>query len=609
MQKIQSLVLLSFIVLSWGCTPPKEESIAEIPSFLPLLSMSTENLEEFTTEGTNWQVVGEVYADLNEAQDFELIEGSGVLVNNQTEEAKSHLFSNLEHGDLEFEIEFMMPKGSNSGIYFQSRYEIQLFDSWGKEEVTYADCGGIYERWDDSKAEGEQGYEGHAPPINASLAPGLWQHYRVLFKAPRFDAEGNKVANARFDSVYHNGMLIHAGVEVTGPTRAAAFEDEVHLAPLMIQGDHGKVAFRNIRYKAYGADTLQLANIQYELFESPGDKLPNDFDALTLIQTGAAEDFKVSELSEENNHFAVRYTADLEVGSAGEYLFTTWIDDGGNLSIDGNLVVNNEGDPGGDTERGLVTLSEGTHQLELTFYQEVWLAMAEVSYEGPGIYKRYLGGHTILPWKQKPKERIIVNPGADAEMIRGFVKHGGEKLTHTISVGDPKGIHFSYDLSKGALLKVWRGAFADVTDMWHERGEAQLLKPLEASIQTPEGIPVLQANEETFRYKGHQIAEGGRPVFQYDHQGVRIKDQLSPSDGGQAIERMLSLEGLGSLDYRIAEGENIRLLENGLYYIDGQYYLQFDEQNKGLLSIEESKEKQQLVASLGEAGLTYRIIW
>ena len=609
MQKIQSLVILSLIVLSWGCSPPKEEAVVETPSFLPLLSMSTENLEAFTTDGTNWQVVGEVYADLNEDQNFELTEGSGVLVNNQTEEAKSHLFSNLEHGDLEFEIEFMMPKGSNSGIYFQSRYEIQLFDSWGKEEVTYADCGGIYERWDESKPDGEKGYEGHAPPINASLAPGLWQHYRVLFKAPRFDAEGNKIANARFDSVYHNGMLIHAGVEVTGPTRAAAFEDEVPLAPLMIQGDHGKVAFRNIRYKAYGADTLKLANIQYELFESPGDELPKDFDALTLIQTGSAEDFKVAELSEENNHFAVRYTADLEVNSPGEYLFTTWIDDGGNLSIDGNLVVNNETDPGGGTERGLVTLTEGTHQLELTFYQEVWLAMAEISYEGPGIYKRYLGGHTELPWKQKPKERIIVNPGEQAEMIRGFVKHGGEKLTHTISVGDPKGIHFSYDLSKGALLKVWRGAFADVTDMWHNRGEAQLLKPMEASVQTPGGISILQADEESLVYKGHQVQEDGRPLFKYDYQGSRLTDQLSPTDDGKAIERTVSYDGVGKLDFRIAEGENIRLLENGLYYIDGRYYLSFDQSTQALISMKEHKGGQQLVASLGEAGFSYRILW
>jgi hypothetical protein len=153
----------------------------------------------------------------------------------------SDILSRLEHGDVEVHVEFMVPKGSNSGVYLQGRYEVQILDSWGVEEPTHGDCGGIYQRWRDG-----EGFEGHAPRENASRPPGEWQSFDIVFRAPRFDAAGGKTAHARFVSVVHNGVLVHQDVEVTGPTRAAAYEDEKPRGPLMLQGDHGPVAYRNI---------------------------------------------------------------------------------------------------------------------------------------------------------------------------------------------------------------------------------------------------------------------------------------------------------------------------------------------------------------------------
>jgi len=69
-------------------------------------------------------------------------------------------------------------------------------DSWGKQSVSYGDCGGIYQRWDESRPEGQKGYQGYAPRLNASRAPGLWQKLFVSFQAPRFDRYGNKTENA-----------------------------------------------------------------------------------------------------------------------------------------------------------------------------------------------------------------------------------------------------------------------------------------------------------------------------------------------------------------------------------------------------------------------------
>ena len=138
-------------------------------------------------------------------------------------------------------VEFMVPKGSNSGVYLMGRYEIQILDSYGKKKVSHGDCGGIYQRWANNK-----GFEGHAPKMNASRPPGVWQTFDAVFRAPRFDDSGKKIADARFEKVIHNGTVVHKDVVCTGPTRSASFNDEKPMGPLMLQGDHGPVAYRNI---------------------------------------------------------------------------------------------------------------------------------------------------------------------------------------------------------------------------------------------------------------------------------------------------------------------------------------------------------------------------
>ncbi len=145
-------------------------------------------------------------------------------------------------GDVELYLEFLIAKGSNSGVYLQGLYEVQIFDSYGSEEaMTSSDGGGIYHRWIN-----EQGVGGSAPKVNASRRPGEWQSYQIWFRAPRFDASGKKTENARFLRVLHNGRLVQENVECEGPTRAAMNLPEAATNPLMLQGDHGPVVFQNL---------------------------------------------------------------------------------------------------------------------------------------------------------------------------------------------------------------------------------------------------------------------------------------------------------------------------------------------------------------------------
>jgi hypothetical protein len=112
-------------------------------------------------------------------------------------------------------------------------YEVQVLDSYGKQQVGPGDMGGIYNT--------------AAPKVNVCKMPGEWQKLVIDFRAPKFDASGNKTQNAKFVKVSLNDQVIHENVEVVGPTPAFLTGKESATGPLMFQGDHGPVAFRNVK--------------------------------------------------------------------------------------------------------------------------------------------------------------------------------------------------------------------------------------------------------------------------------------------------------------------------------------------------------------------------
>jgi len=191
-----------------------------------------------------WSVVSAVALDPANPKGFVSTPGEGVLVN--TLSGKGVDFkTEVEFGDSQIHVEFCVAKDSNSGVYVQGRYEVQILDSHGKANVGVHDCAAIYERWKDAE---KKGYEGTAPSVNASKAPGEWQSFDITFTAPRFDSTGKKTANAKFVKVVHNGTVVHENIELTGPTRGGG-DSEKATGPIRLQGDHGPVAFRNLTVK------------------------------------------------------------------------------------------------------------------------------------------------------------------------------------------------------------------------------------------------------------------------------------------------------------------------------------------------------------------------
>ncbi|MGV8878784.1 MAG: 3-keto-disaccharide hydrolase [Sphingobacteriaceae bacterium] len=443
------------------------------------ISINLNNLSAFSNPGSNWNTAAGVSADLIKSGEMKMVKGNGVVVNILNKKDNKHLITKNEFGDLALELDFMMAKNSNSGVYLQGRYELQLFDSWTQIDPKFSDCGGIYQRFDG------KGFEGVPPMVNVAKAPGLWQHLKIKFRAPRFDAQGKKTENARFEEVYLNGTLVQQQVAVTGPTLAAIFNDEKATGPIVFQGDHGAVAFRNIRYQP-----------------------------LTEV------------------------TSDKEKKQA------------------------NFDDP------------------------------------------------------------ILINPENKPSLLRSFMNFGNKKLTHIISVGYPDQLNYAYNLKQGSVFQVWRGGFLDVTEMWYERGEPQLAKPLGSVITLSNGPVLAVLSDEKASWPdsiafddmhndGYVLDQQHSPAFKYEWKGMQVTDKISSQKNGESLLREISVTNpIPNLYGRIITGARIEKLADDLFAInDRSFYIRID---KGLKAqIRDTQNGQEIIVRFGSQNtpISYSIIW
>jgi len=201
------------------------------------LVFNGENLDEWITkDGPNKWTVGKAKVSEDNPKMLVAAEGKGEMINLTPKHGGSRdIYSKAKFGDCRIEVEVMVPKGSNSGIYVMGEYEVQVLDSYGRMKMGNGDMGAIY--------------GGFAPPVNASKAPGQWQQYVIEWRAPKFDADGKKIQNAEFVKVELNGQILHENLVMPGPTPGGITGKEAPVGPLMFQGNHGPVAYRNIIVK------------------------------------------------------------------------------------------------------------------------------------------------------------------------------------------------------------------------------------------------------------------------------------------------------------------------------------------------------------------------
>lgn len=191
-------------------------------------------------ERNKW-VVGRAHIDPNDPATLTVSnvgQPPGEMVNASTfrkgskEKRDVDIYTAQSFADCTIRLEFMLPQGGNSGVYMMGEYELQLKDSYGQQELTFQDLGAVYKV--------------AAARVNAARKAGQWQTLVIDFQAPRFK-DGVKVANARFIKVVLNDQVIQENVELTDVTPGGLTGKELPAGPILFQGDHSAVAYRNIQ--------------------------------------------------------------------------------------------------------------------------------------------------------------------------------------------------------------------------------------------------------------------------------------------------------------------------------------------------------------------------
>jgi hypothetical protein len=144
-------------------------------------------------------------------------------------------------GDVQLHIEWAAPlppegegqERGNSGVFLMTRYEVQILDSYSNDTYPDGQAASVF---------------GQYPPlVNASLPPGEWQSFDIVFHRPRFN--GDKVVAPARMTVLHNGILVHDDVVLVGPTthaRRDPYKAHADRLPLSLQDHQHRVRFRNI---------------------------------------------------------------------------------------------------------------------------------------------------------------------------------------------------------------------------------------------------------------------------------------------------------------------------------------------------------------------------
>lgn len=591
-------------------------------------SLALEDLTDFNTQAGNWQIVGAVAmdptADIHAQAEvpkkkrksepapgpIQVESGTGVLINLPDEGRKDHLVTSWTHGDIVLELEVMLPRGSNSGIYLQGRYEIQLLDSWGVKNPGFSDIGGIYRNWE---SDPELSYMGKAPLANAAKAPGLWQKMKIAFRAPRFDENGNKISNARIVSAELNGVQVHDNVEIPRPTGGPLENNEVAEGPIMIQGDHGPVAFRNVRYKRMKESEIALSGLTYALYEGKFDN-QEALLASEVIREGSIPLFTY-EVAERDNDFGIVYKATLEVPEADRYTFKINTGGYGSLKIDGNEEAS-----GGRAFLGTLDLEEGTYPLELVYYKsEGWRDPAlSVVVSGQNTYAKKLHSFSSYVPGRFAVAPILVSVKDQPRLLRAFLDFEGDKsqrLSHTIGVGEPGGIHYVYDLKAGNLACVWKGGFIDATPMWHDRGDGSFVPTgMVQYLFTGPALAVLADPGAAFPVsagitpKGYQLDEDSRPTFQYRLGDAEVEDRIYPGAEVKTFFREVTVKNPAANTFaKVATGKTIALLPNGWYVVDQEYYIRLVSGEQP--QIRSSGTGQELILPIGTTPLKYELTW
>ena len=193
-------------IVNWvGVKAPKLINTNEPTFGKPMAIFNGKNLE-------GWQPIGREDRVGRESQ---WVVENGVM---KSPKSGANIKTAQTFNDFKLHVEFRVPEGSNSGVYLRGRYEVQITDSFGKEP-SMSELAAVY---------------GFIQPLELNVKKaGEWQSFDITLVG-------------RIVTVALNGKTIIYKDEIPGITGGAIDSKESDAGPIMFQGDHGPIEFRNI---------------------------------------------------------------------------------------------------------------------------------------------------------------------------------------------------------------------------------------------------------------------------------------------------------------------------------------------------------------------------
>jgi hypothetical protein len=525
----------------------------------------------------NWSVVKDISMHPFKSGKVKTVSGTGVL----TGKPGNNLQTKQIFENLHLAFDFVVSVEALGTVTLPGNVKIRLADNPIKKAPDHFSTG----------------FTGEIPMQDVAMAAGLWQQLEVNYDA----VIPGKPGYSRMNYLKINGMIVQQNKYY--PTVSAQ-------APLKLEIQQGVIGFRNINaIPLLTKQPIQLADLSFKRYSDGWDK-----DQLVKLEEQAAAPVLTQEYGQGAKEFHLVFDGNLKVDEAGEYHFSyIYTGSNGQLDINGQTIIKHKESSSQEIHRGSIHLTEGTHPFTLRFSKIPWRSAAlGLIVEKTGIKPYALHALSSLP-EPDPKPHITVTPVIHPEMIRSFVSFQDEKQkrTHCFSVGTPEGWHYTMDLNKAALLQVWRGNFANTTEMWYDRGEPQLLSPEGLTRPLSGKSSFVLSSEVTnswpdssgFDFKGYTLDKDRLPEIRFQKEQTVVFDKITPSQNG--ISRTVRVEGSPIL-LNLACADRIVQIEKNLFRIGDEYYIKTAPKTKTTVKL--IGEKQYLIQDISQRS-AYSIIW
>lgn len=590
-------------------------------SATPLSQMPTGDFSGFAPTGSNWTLAGDLAGDPWHERVLRPTHGIGLWLNRPGTTAHADLVSRWEHGDVAVEFDFLSPAHDQATaltLYFLGRYPVE---------------------------------------IRGERAPGLWQHARVVFRAPRIDAAGTVTAPARLVSLDLNGIAVQSDVTLARAPDAR-LPGESARGPLVIAGDGGHVALRGFGFRPQEEMLVTLRNLHYAVHRDTFDVL--DAYRHAPVDTSGPTDRIDEKLAETNDPFALVITGEFVAPVSGWYVFEQEVDSVSIMRVRFDGLDPMTLGPSTPTSTNVaVQLEAGSHPFQLDYVRRGLRGVPRLSWKvtGPGLTPQPLSVAASQPNRGLPL--MPIEPGDRIRTQRSFFPYSdptkpyaGAKRVYVAAVGSPARLHYAYDLEWHSLLAGWRGGFLDAAGIWHFRGLDQQVEPT-GSVMPMIGRPALAALEvpdapwpdpiAEARAKagakfveddnndgpptallglpsplvshGYTLAPDGQPTFKLTAYGLAATDRWTVDESGHSLTRTLTFaEPLARDDLYIFLAEDVGIVrhEAGYYLVgDRAYYLELPDDSPLQPAIVAVGSRQQLRAALpaGTTQISYRLTW